>query len=61
MTGVATASSKSSETGAGFLAGALQAYLWLATLTERIVPAGDDGKHIPDNVRRIIETRNFYI
>jgi hypothetical protein len=61
MTNAANAITGHTESKPGLFARILRAHLWLSTWAERNVPAGEDGKHIPDRVRRIIETRNFFI
>jgi hypothetical protein len=36
-------------------------YDWLATWAERNVEPGEDGQHIPDNVRNILKNRGYHI
>lgn len=36
-------------------------YDWLATWAERNVEPGEDGNHIPKNVRNILENRGYDI
>jgi hypothetical protein len=36
-------------------------YEWLATWAERNVEPGENGQHIPDNVRNILKNRGYYI
>jgi hypothetical protein len=61
MTTAAKAIFQYSKIGTDFLGQFARAYLWLANWTERNVPAGEDGRHIPANVRQIIDTRNFFV
>jgi len=61
MTTAAKAIVQHSKITTDFLGQIGRAYLWLASWTERNVPAGDDGCHIPANVRQIIETRNYFV
>jgi hypothetical protein len=61
MTNAANGLAQHDKIGADFFMEIGRAYLWLAQWAERNVPAGEDGKHIPANVRQIIETRNFFV
>lgn len=61
MTTLAKAIIQHSEITTDFLGQIGRVFRWLADWAERNVPAGEDGKHIPANVRQIIETRNFFV
>lgn len=34
---------------------------WIATWAERNVEPGEDGHHIPNNVRNILKNRGYYL
>ena len=38
-----------------------KAYHWLATWAERNVEAGEDGQHIPPNVRKALQSHSHHL
>ena len=47
--------------GFDFLEAFWKVFDWLATWTERHVPPGDDGRHLPLSVRSILRSGAYHI